>query len=87
MIADLIIYLFWGIIKLLMQVLPSMAVLPQGFTDAWDFFATQISYFFYIIPASDTITTIMGLFLLFELAMFLFKSIEKIYSWIPFKAT
>lgn len=82
MILDAVIWLFYTLIKAMLGILPSMELLPDAWETAWDWVATRIAYVLDVMPASDTLVTVGVIIITFEIAMFSFWLIDKVYTWI-----
>jgi len=80
MIVNLFIDLFYGLLKGIIAILPSMSIMPDAFEDMWEFLATAFSYFLYIIPAGETVPTIINLIIAFEIAYWTFMASDWLYT-------
>jgi len=51
MIADLIINVFFFVVRLMFVIFPSKSVLPEFFQNAWDFGFDQVAKILYLMPS------------------------------------
>jgi hypothetical protein len=82
MIFTAIISLSLILIGVLLAVLPSSNGFPQEVTDAANYIGSYMGIFDVIVPMS-TIADIVTLVIIFELALFSFKAVRWIVSYMP----
>jgi len=82
MIGALLITLIANLIAFVISWLPNATVLPQQFTDAWQWIGSLIANFFWVLPSGENLLLILNYAMIFEGAIFTWIILKIVINWL-----
>jgi len=78
MITNALIAFFVAIASFLIGLLPTLGTFGTAFDNAWNWISTWVANFLYVLPASETVLTVLTFLITLEAGILGFK----IFDWI-----